>query len=149
MSLFVETLLLCCYLIPSILPCYTTATLLSCDLTTLMLRYIIWKYQNVQHRIGGCSSAGRAGQLVMAASAISEGPGMSWWLVQGGPCPRPETAAIVSSNKPRYPIKRIKRLRTTTWHDNTPGFIFIQETQDKHIKSDSKNSKKKKNPLFI
>ena len=73
--------------------------------------------------MGGCSSAGRAGRLVIGRSVvqipapgrvelhvevslseilnptllISEGPVMSWRLVQGAPCPRPET----SSNTPQ------------------------------------------------
>ena len=41
----------------------------------------------------------------MAASAISEGPVMSWRLVQGAPCPRPETAGTGSSTNPCDPIK--------------------------------------------
>ena len=73
---------------------------------------------------GGCSSAGRAVRLVigrllvqipapdvhlapcMPASAISEGPAMSWRIVQGVPCPRPET-----QKNPR-PHKRDKAV---TW----------------------------------
>ena len=66
---------------------------------------------------GGCSSAGRAGRLVIERLLVqilapgkaerhvkvslskilnptlltSEGPAMSWRPVQGAPCPRPET----------------------------------------------------------
>ena len=35
----------------------------------------------------------------MAASAISEGHAMGWRLVQGVPCPRPETAGTGSAKK--------------------------------------------------
>ena len=48
----------------------------------------------------------------MVASAISEGPVMSWRLVQGVPCPRLETAGIGSSKNPCDPIKGIKLLQT-------------------------------------
>ena len=67
--------------------------------------------------MGGCSSVGRAGRLVIGRSLVqipapgrvelhvevslseilnptlltSEGPVMSWRLIQGVPCPRPET----------------------------------------------------------
>ena len=44
----------------------------------------------------------------MAASAISEGPAMSWRLAKGVRCPRPETAGIGSCD----PIKGIKLLQT-------------------------------------
>ena len=53
----------------------------------------------------------------MADSAIMEGPVMSWRLVQGVPCPRPETAGIGSSKTPRDPIKGIKWLQTHGWMD--------------------------------
>ena len=48
----------------------------------------------------------------MAASALSEGPSMSWRLVQVISCLRPVTAGIGSSKNPCYPIKRIKWLQT-------------------------------------
>ena len=52
----------------------------------------------------------------MAASAISEGPAMSWQLVQGVPCPRPETAEIgFSSAKPPPPHKRDKADTDIGW----------------------------------
>ena len=35
-----------------------------------------------------------------------EGPAMSWRLVEGVPCLRPETAGIGSSNKPSDPLKK-------------------------------------------
>ena len=57
----------------------------------------------------------------MVASAISEGPAMSWQLVQGVPCPRPETGSI---KKPLNPIKEIKRLQTMDGWMDTP-FHFI------------------------
>ena len=36
---------------------------------------------------------------------------MGWRLIQGVPCPRPETAGIGSSKNPCNPIKGIKRLQ--------------------------------------
>ena len=39
----------------------------------------------------------------MAASAISEDPAMSWRLVQGAPCPRPETSWDWLQQKPPRP----------------------------------------------
>ena len=51
---------------------------------------------------------------------INEGPAMSWWLVQGVPCPRPETRlGLVPAATPRDPMERVKWLRTMTWHDMT------------------------------
>ena len=46
---------------------------------------------------------------------ISEGPAMSWRLVQGVPCPRPETRlGLAPAARPRDPMERDKRLRTMT-----------------------------------
>ena len=95
---------------------------------------------------GGCSSAGRAGRLMIERSLvqipaqgkaelhvevslskilnptllISEGPAMSWRLVQGVPCPCPETRrdGIAPAATPRDHMERDKRLRTMTWHDS-------------------------------
>ena len=52
--------------------------------------------------------------LGVRASAISEGPAMSWWLVWGVPCPCIETAGISTSKNPCDPIKGIKLLQPYT-----------------------------------
>ena len=51
----------------------------------------------------------------MAAFAISEGPAMSWRLVQGVPCPRSETAGIGSSEKPCDSMKKDKAVTDNGW----------------------------------
>ena len=93
---------------------------------------------------GGCSSAGRAGRLVIGRSLvqilapgraelyvkvslskilnpmllISEGPVMRCWLVQGVPCPRPEIRlGLAPAATPCHPMERDERLRTVTWHN--------------------------------
>ena len=46
---------------------------------------------------------------------ISEGPAMSWRLVQGVPCPRPETRlGLAPAATSRDPMERDERLRTMT-----------------------------------
>ena len=56
----------------------------------------------------------------MAASAISEGPAMSWQLIQGVPCTRPETAGIGSIKNPCDPMNGIKRLQKMDgWMEHT------------------------------
>ena len=42
----------------------------------------------------------------------TEGPAMSWWIVQDVPCPHPDTAGIDSSKNLRDTLKRIKWLQT-------------------------------------
>ena len=91
---------------------------------------------------GGCSSAGRAGRLVIERSLvqipapgraalhvevslskilnptllISKGPVMNWRLVQGVPCPRHETRlGLAPAAKPRDPMERDKLFGQ--WHD--------------------------------
>ena len=55
------------------------------------------------------------------------GPVMSWQLVQGVPCPRPETKlGLAPAATPRDPMERDKRLRTMTWHKGTwPAFTLM------------------------
>ena len=49
---------------------------------------------------------------------ISEGPAMSWRLIQGVPYPRPETRlGLAPAATSRNPVERDKRLRIMTWHD--------------------------------
>ena len=70
---------------------------------------------------GGCSSVGRAGRLAIVSEIlnptllISEGPAMSWRLVQGVPCHRPETRlGFAPAATSRDPMERDKLLRTMT-----------------------------------
>ena len=45
---------------------------------------------------------------------------LSWQLVQGVPCPRPETKqGLAPAATPHDPMERDKRLRIMTWHDMT------------------------------
>ena len=53
----------------------------------------------------------------MAASASSEGPAMSWRLVQGVPCPRPETAGTGSNKNPCDPHEMDKVVTDNLWID--------------------------------
>ena len=81
-------------------------------------------------------------------SAISEGPAMSWWLVQGVPCPRPETVGIGSSKKPCDPIKGMKWLQTMDGSLCPKSYIQILLSHKKSkqitgIKWKKKNKKKK------
>ena len=46
---------------------------------------------------------------------------MSWRLVQGVPCPRPEIAGIGSSKTPRDPIKRDKAVTDNGFFGTSPG----------------------------
>ena len=47
--------------------------------------------------------------------AVSEGPAMSWRLVQGAPCPSPETRlGLAPAATPCNPLERDKRLWTMT-----------------------------------
>ena len=58
---------------------------------------------------------------------LSEGPVMSWRLVQGAPCPRPETRLGLAP-APRDPMERDKRLRIMTWHDMTHKYVMFTKS---------------------
>ena len=111
-----------------------------------------WLNDSYLPQEGGCSSAGRAGQLVIGRSLVqipalgraelhvevslskilnptlltSEGPAMNWRLIQGVPCPCPETRlGLAPAATPRNPMERDKRFRQ--WHDMTyHRFVSVQ-----------------------
>ena len=62
----------------------------------------------------------------------SEGPAMSWRLVQVVPCPRPETRlGLAPAATPCSPMERDKWLRTMTWHDITGGNVCPSSWQNR------------------
>ena len=92
---------------------YTAVNIIQCVLNRGGNRHMLIMFMKYKLQWGdGCSSVGRAGRLVIVRSPapgraelhvqvslseiliptllISEGPAMSWRLVQGVPCPRPE-----------------------------------------------------------